>query len=48
MTFENAMECYDLNKLEVKKGYIEIKERELRQGGYSGRLIDLVMKCLSF
>jgi len=46
MTFEAAMECYNLNTLEIISGYYERKEAEIYSIGYSHRLCDLVLACL--
>lgn len=38
MTFETAMECYNLETLELVDGYHERKEKELRSSPYSKRI----------
>lgn len=47
MTFEPAMECYDLNSLAIKADYHKRKVEELKQTAYSPRLIQLVMACIA-
>lgn len=46
MTFETAMECYNLEALELVDGYHERKEKELRSSPYSKKIIELVLRCI--
>jgi hypothetical protein len=46
MTFEAAMECYNLNSLEIMNDFYERKEKEIYSIGYSHRLCELVLACL--
>jgi hypothetical protein len=47
MTFEPAMECYDLNSLTIKEGYQKRKLQELKQTNYTPRVAQLVMACIA-
>lgn len=47
MTFEPAMESYDLNSLMIKPDYHKRKLLDLKQTSYSARLIQLVMASIS-
>jgi serine/threonine protein kinase len=47
MTFENAMECYNLENLEIVDGYLQRKRKELGESGYSPQLCSLALRCLS-
>ena len=46
MTFESAMECYDLEEMSMVEGYCLRKRQELQQGIYSSRLVELVLRCV--
>lgn len=43
MSLERGMECYDLDKLVLKKNYFIDKNIFLKRIGYSKQLIDLVL-----
>ena len=45
MTFEAAMECYNLESLEVVEGYFERKRKELSGSSYSGHICELALRC---
>jgi hypothetical protein len=47
MTFEPAMECYDLNGLAIKSDFQNRKILDLKQTSYSPKLVQLVMSCIS-
>ena len=45
MTFEAAMECYNLESLEVVEGYFERKRKELSGSSYSSHICELALRC---
>jgi hypothetical protein len=46
MTFEPAMECYDLEKLKIKKDFFLNKTQIMLSNGYSHQLSNLVMSLI--
>lgn len=46
MTFEPAMECYDLEKLKIKKDFFKGKEQVMFGNGYSPQLVEIVMSLI--
>lgn len=47
MTFEPAMECYNLHSLTLKPDYHSRKLEELKQTSYSPQLVQLAMACIA-
>lgn len=43
MTFEPAMECYDLEKLRIKKDFFVNKPQIMLSNGYSQQLVNIFM-----
>ena len=46
MTFETAMECYNLSTLDIVEGYHLRKRQELKKTIYSAKLCELALRCI--